>query len=247
VLNAQHPAGLLLAIEEGRAIFANIQKLAAYIFAHNVAEAAVIVVSVIAGAPLPLTVLQVLAIDVGTELLPSVALSTEPPEPGILEQPPRPRTAPLLDRETLLRTFAMLGMLEGALALLAFFTVYWSAGWRPGMPMESSGEIYAQATTLTYMAIVMAQVGVAFASRTRRSSVFRIGLFTNRALVVGTLLSVVLMLALVYIEPLATLFNFVPPQPEHWVMLACFPVIMLFADEIFKWWRRRHQAVQFAF
>ncbi len=247
VLNAQHPAGLLLAIEEGRAIFANIQKLAAYIFAHNVAEAAVIVVSVIAGAPLPLTVLQVLAIDVGTELLPSVALSTEPPEPGILEQPPRPRTAPLLDRETLLRTFAMLGMLEGALALLAFFTVYWSAGWRPGMPMESSGEIYAQATTLTYMAIVMAQVGVAFASRTRRSSVFRIGLFTNRALVVGTLLSVVLMLALVYIEPLATLFDFVPPQPEHWVMLACFPVIMLFADEIFKWWRRRHQAVQFAF
>lgn len=247
VLNAQHPAGLLLAIEEGRAIFANIQKLAAYIFAHNVAEAAVIVVSVIAGAPLPLTVLQVLAIDVGTELLPSVALSTEPPEPGILEQPPRSRTAPLLDRETLLRTFAMLGMLEGALALLAFFTVYWSAGWRPGMPMESSGEIYAQATTLTYMAIVMAQVGVAFASRTRRSSVFRIGLFTNRALVVGTLLSVVLMLALVYIEPLAMLFNFVPPQPEHWAMLACFPVIMLFADEIFKWWQRRHQAVQFAF
>jgi Cation transporting ATPase, C-terminus. len=117
----------------------------------------------------------------------------------------------------------MLGMLEGALALLAFFTVYWSAGWRPGMPMESSGEIYAQATTLTYMAIVMAQVGVAFASRTRRSSVFRIGLFTNRALVVGTLLSVVLMLALVYIKPLAALFNFVPPQPEHWVMLACFP------------------------
>lgn len=247
VLNAQHPAGLLLAIEEGRAIFANIQKLAAYIFAHNVAEAAVIVVSVIAGAPLPLTVLQVLAIDVGTELLPSVALSTEPPEPGILEQPPRSRTAPLLDRETLLRTFAMLGMLEGALALLAFFTVYWSAGWRPGMPMESSGEIYAQATTLTYMAIVMAQVGVAFASRTRRSSVFRIGLFTNRALVVGTLLSVVLMLALVYIEPLAMLFNFVPPHPEHWAMLACFPVIMLFADEIFKWWQRRHQAVQFAF
>jgi magnesium-transporting ATPase (P-type) len=141
----------------------------------------------------------------------------------------------------------MLGMLEGALALLAFFTVYWSAGWRPGMPMESSGEIYAQATTLTYMAIVMAQVGVAFASRTRRSSVFRIGLFTNRALVVGTLLSVVLMLALVYIKPLAALFNFVPPQPEHWVMLACFPVIMLFADEIFKWWRRRYQAVQFAF
>ncbi|MGQ9826477.1 MAG: cation-translocating P-type ATPase [Roseiflexus sp.] len=247
VLNAQHPAGLLMAIEEGRAIFANIQKLAAYIFAHNVAEAVVIVTSVVVGIPLPLTVLQVLAIDVGTELLPSVALSTEPPEPGILEQPPRSRTAPLLDRETLLRTFAILGMLEGALALLAFFAAYWSAGWRPGMPMESSGTIYAQATTLTYMGIVMAQVGVAFAGRTRRSSVFRIGLFTNQALVIGTLLSVVLMLALVYIEPLATLFNFVPPQPEHWIMLACFPGIMLMVDEIFKWWQRRHQVAQFAF
>ena len=247
VLNAQHPGGLILAIEEGRAIFANIQKLAAYVFAHNVAEAAVIVVSVVAGIPLPLTVLQVLAIDVGTELLPSVALSTEPPEPGILEQPPRPRMAPLLDRETLLRTFAMLGLLEGVLALLAFFAAYWSAGWRPGMPMDSSGDLYAQATTLTYMAIVMAQVGVAFASRTRRSSVFHIGLFTNRALVIGALLSVVLMLALVYIEPLAQLFNFAPPPPELWLLLISFPVIMLLVDEIFKWWQRRHQTVQFAF
>lgn len=244
VLNARHPAGLVLAIEEGRAIFANIQKLAAYIFAHNVAEAAVIVVSVLFGLPLPLTVLQVLAIDVGTELLPSVALSTEAPEPGILAQPPRSRTAPLLDRETLLRTFGLLGLLEGALALAAFFMAYWSAGWNPGMPLIGEGEIYAQATTLTYMAIVMAQIGTAFASRTRRNSILQVGLFTNRALLAGTIISVGLMLALVYIEPLARLFNFVPPHPEHWFILALYPFIMLFADEIYKWWRRNHEAAR---
>lgn len=113
--------------------------------------------------------------------------------------------------------------------------------------MDDSGDLYAQATTLAYMAIVMAQVGVAFASRTRRSSVFHIGLFTNRALVIGTLLSVALMLALVYIEPLAELFNFVPPHSEHWIMLVSFPAIMLLVDEIFKWWQRRRQTVQFAF
>ncbi len=244
VLNAQHPAGLLLAVEEGRAIFANIQKLAAYIFAHNVAEAAVIVVSVVFGLPIPLTVLQVLAIDVGTELLPSVALSTEPPEPGILAQPPRSRTAPLLDRETLWRTFALLGMLEGALALFSFFMAYWSAGWRPGMLLASSGDIYAQATTLTYMAIVMAQLGTAFASRTRRYSLFQLGPFTNRALVAGTITSFGLMLVLVYVEPLATLLGFVPPHPEHWILLACYPFIMLLADELFKWYRRTREAVQ---
>lgn len=239
VLNAQHPAGLLLAVEEGRTVFANIQKIATYIFTHNVAETVAVVASALAGVPLPLTVLQVLVIDLGTELLPSVALSAEPPEPGVLDQPPRDRSAPLLDRGTLLRVFAWLGPLEGLLALLAFFMAYWSAGWRPGMPLASEGALYAQATTLTYAAIVLAQVGNAFACRTRTVSLLQVGLFSNRSLILGVVASVALMLALIYAPPLAAIFSFVPPTLPQWAVLASFPVIILVAEESRKWWVRR--------
>ncbi len=240
VLNAEHPAGLLLALEEGRAIFSNIQKFTTYIFTHNIAETIVITTGVLLGMPLPLTVLQVLAIDLGTELFPSIALSTEAPEPGILDRPPRPRTAPLVDQAMLLRAFGWLGVLEGALALGAFFLGYWSSGWRPGQPLAADGALYAQATTLTYAAIVMAQVGNAFASRTRRVSVWRIGLLTNRALLLGLLLSIALMLALIYIPPLAEIFGFVPPSMGQWALLLTFPPIILLAEEGRKWWNRRY-------
>jgi P-type Ca2+ transporter type 2C len=184
-------------------------------------------------------VLQVLAIDLGTELMPAVALSTEAPEPGVIDQPPRSRTTPLLDRGTIRRVFGWLGPIEGLLALLAFGVGLWSAGWRPGMEFAAEGAAYAQATTLTYAAIVLAQVGTAFACRTRRSSLFHIGLFSNRALVLGVLASLALMLALIYVPPLATIFGFVPPAAEHWAMLATFPLVMLLAEEGRKWFRRR--------
>jgi P-type Ca2+ transporter type 2C len=241
VLNAHHPGGLLMAVEEGRAIFTNIQKFATYIFTHNVAEAIVIVASAFAGLPLPLTVLQVLVIDLGTELLPAVALSTEAPEPGVLDQPPRSRTAPLLDRETLVRVFAWLGPLEGALALFAFFLAYWSAGWRPGAPLDASGTLYAQATTLTYAAIVLAQAGNALACRTRTTSLLQIGIFSNQALIAGILGSVALMLALIYVPPVAPIFGFVAPTPQQWAVLATYPLIMLAAEEARKWMVRKRQ------
>jgi magnesium-transporting ATPase (P-type) len=239
VLDADHPAGLLLAIEEGRAIFSNIQKCLTYIFTHNVAETVVVVASVLLGVPLPLTVLQVLAIDLGTELFPAVALSTEPPEPGLLQQPPRARTASLIDRTVLLRAFAWLGLLEGVLALWAYLMGYWGAGWRPGQTLTPAGTIYAQATTLTYAAIVMAQIGNAIANRTRHVSLGRVGLLTNLALLGGILISATVMLALIYMPPLAEVFDFVPPRPAQWLVLATYPAILFLAEEGRKWWARR--------
>lgn len=239
VLHADHPAGLLPAIAEGRAIFSNIQKFSTYIFTHNIAETVAILASVLLGIPLPLTVLQVLAIDFGTELFPSVALSTEPPEPGILDRPPRARGAPLLDQAVLFRSFAWLGLLEGGLVLLAYLMGNWTGGWRPGESFATSGPIYEQATTLAYAAIVLAQAGNAFASRTQRESLWQIGPWSNRALLAGVLASVVLMLALIYIPPLAAVFGFAAPNLTHWLVLLTFPFVMLFAEEGRKWLARQ--------
>lgn len=247
VLDADHPAGLLLAIEEGRAIFSNIQKFSTYIFTHNLAETVAVIVGVLIGLPLPLTVLQVLAIDLGTELFPAIALSTEPPEPGILNRPPRPRSAPLLDQTVLMRSFAWLGVLEGMMALGAYFLGYWNSGWRFGQVLDGPGSpIYAHATTLAYAAIVMAQLGNALASRTRRVSLRQIGFFTNRVLLIGLFLSVALMVLLIYVPPLAILFGFEPPTMMEWFVLATFPVIILVAEEGRKHWARHRRQMRSA-
>jgi magnesium-transporting ATPase (P-type) len=203
------------------------------------AEAITVILSVILQIPLPLTVLQVLAIDLGTELLPAIALSAEPPEPGVLEQSPRARSRPLLDKAVIWRVFAWLGVVEGVLAMGAFMLAYWSHGWRPGMELATSGSIYMQATTLTYAAIVLAQAGNVFACRTRLLPIAQLGIFTNRALVAGVIASTILMLAMIYIEPLAQIFGFVPPTLTQWLVLATFPFIMLAAHEAAKWWERR--------
>ncbi|HMP39360.1 MAG TPA: HAD-IC family P-type ATPase [Roseiflexaceae bacterium] len=239
VLDASHPGGLLLAIEEGRAIFSNIQKFATYLFTHNVAEAFVIVISVLFQLPLPLTVLQVLAIDLGTELLPAVALSTEPPEPGILDQPPRARSRPLLEKAVLWRVFAWLGLIQGLMALGAYLLGHWSGGWRPGMAFDEDGIVYMQATTLTYAAIVLAQAGNVFACRTWLLPVTRMGIFTNRVLVAGVIVSTLAMLAMIYVEPLAQIFGFVAPTPWQWMVVATFAPLMFVAHEAAKWWARR--------
>lgn len=239
VLHAEHPAGLLLALKEGRAIFSNIQKFTAYLFTHNVAEMIAITTAALLQLPLPLTVIQVLLIDLGTELLPAIALSSEPPEPGILERPPRQRSAPLLDRGVLLPVFLWLGLFEGLLALVAYGIVPWNNGWRPGMPLIMSEAMHAQATTLTYAAIVLSQAGVAFALRSRRFSLMQLGPFTNPFIPLGVALSLLLMLALIYIEPLAAVFGFVAPTQTQWALLATFPFIMLAAEEGRKYVSRK--------
>jgi magnesium-transporting ATPase (P-type) len=125
--------------------------------------------------PLALTVMQILAVDLGTDLMPALTLGAERPEPGIMDRPPRRRTERLLGPGPLLRAYAFLGVAEAGLALFALFWTYWLAGWRSGMPMPTEGDLYARATTMALAGIVAAQVGNVFACRTDRQSVFATG------------------------------------------------------------------------
>ena len=129
--------------------------------------------------------MQILAVDLGTDLLPALALGAEPPEPDVMTRPPRAAGARLLNAARLLRAYAFLGVAEAALAMLAFFWTYWLSGWRPGMPMAAEGAVYQRATTMTLVGIVAAQIGNVFACRTDRESVFRVGILGNRMLLVA--------------------------------------------------------------
>jgi magnesium-transporting ATPase (P-type) len=167
-------ASVVAAVEEGRAVYDDIRRFAGYHFCSNVGELIPFLVwGITGGAGRPLVVMQVLAIDLGTDMLPAIALGTERAEPGTMDRPPRPSSERLLSGAVLGRVFGWIGPLEGLAALTSFFLAYILAGWRPWEPLADSGDLYVQATTMTMAGIVMAQVGAGLAWRTNRRSVRR--------------------------------------------------------------------------
>jgi magnesium-transporting ATPase (P-type) len=228
-------ASIVSAIRHGRAIYANMGKFVTYIFASNVPELVPFLAFVLLGLPLPLTVMQILAVDLGTDLLPALALGTEPPEPDVMDRSPRPREERLLGPRRLLHAYAFLGGAEAVLSLGAFFWVYWLAGWRPGDAMAAGGALYQRATTMTLAGIVAAQIGNVFACRTDRSSVFRVGLLRNRNVLWGVVAEVGILVGLVLVPPARRVFGLEPLAVAEWGILLAFPPAILLLEETRKW------------
>jgi magnesium-transporting ATPase (P-type) len=236
-------SSVVAAVEEGRAVYDNIRRFAGYHFTSNVGELVPFLVWGVTGGavPLPLVVMQVLAIDLGTDMIPAIALGAERAEPGSMSRPPRPRTERLLDRATLGRVFGVLGPLEGLAAMSGFLFAFWLAGWRPWESLADSGPLYVQATTMTYACIVMSQVGAGLAWRTNRRSVFGVGLLSNRLLLVGIAVEVALIALLTWVPGLRDVFHMEPLGAWHWAFLLVWPPVLLGVDEARKLVLRRRR------
>jgi magnesium-transporting ATPase (P-type) len=230
-------ASIVAAVEEGRAIYDNVRRFALYHFCSNVGEFVPFLVWGISGGaiPLPLVVMQVLAIDLGTDMLPAIALGTERAEAGTMQRPPRPRGERLLSPRVLARVYGFVGLLEGLAGLASFFFAYLLGGWRPGEAIPSSGPRYVEATTMTQTAIVTSQIGASQAMRTNRRSVFSVGLFSNRFLLVAIALELALAAALIYVPGLNDAFHQRPIGPWHWALLLVWPPLIFGAEELRKW------------
>jgi sodium/potassium-transporting ATPase subunit alpha len=205
---AKETAGMILlddsfttivnAIEEGRAVYANIRKFVTYVLASNVPEVVPYVGFGLFAMPLALTIPQILAVDLGTDMLPALALGAEPPHPGIMEERPRPHGERLLDWRLLLRAYGCLGLMEAVIAMTAFFLYLTANGWSWNVPLDWSSPLYQEATTVTLSAIVMAQVANVFACRSDRLSLFQLGILDNPLLLLGVGVEVGLLLLIVY-------------------------------------------------
>jgi magnesium-transporting ATPase (P-type) len=226
-------ATIAAAVEEGRAVYDNIRRFAQYHFSSNVAELLAFLAWGLSGGaiPLPLVVMQVLAIDLGTDLIPAIALGTERAEPGVMRRPPRPRGERLLNRRTLGRVYGFVGLIVGFAGLASFMAAFLLAGWRPGEVLPDEGDLYVQATAMTYAGIVMGQVGAGFAFRTSRESLFSIGPFSNRFLLAGIAFEVGLLFAMLWVPLLQDAFHMAPLDPRAWLLLAVWPVLVVAAEE----------------
>lgn len=209
VLRDDNFASIVQAVALGRSVFQNIRKFSVYVFTSNVAEAIPFALMIFSCGliPLPLTLMQVLFIDLGTDMLPAIGLGADPLDPALMEQPPRNLSDRLLSVGTLAQAFLWYGLLEATGGIFGYFFVNFVNGW-PNVPLAQEGsELYKMATTACLAAIIACQMGTVISCRTNLKSCFTMSLVDNKILLAGLVLEVLLLLLVVYAPPLQQLFN----------------------------------------
>lgn len=245
ILTDDNFASIVKAIEEGRAVYSNIRKFILYILNSNMPEGVPSAAFLFSrgGIPLPLTVMQILSIDLGTDMMPALGLGTELPEEGVMNKPPRSQKEALLNKGVVIKGFLWYGLLESTVAMVAYFFVNFVNGW-PNVPLASSGFVYRQATTMTLASIVFCQVGMVLNCRTERQSVFKVGLFSNIRVMQGIVFEILLISAIMYVPFLQGIFQTAPIDFREWAFLLVLPLLILLIEEIRKAIFRRFEKLK---
>ncbi|WP_459723263.1 cation-translocating P-type ATPase [Actinophytocola sp. KF-1] len=230
VLLDDHFGTIVQAVEQGRATFANIRRFLTYHLTDNVAELAPFAVWALSGGniPLGLTVLQVLALDIGTDLLPALALGGEPANPRTMNGPAR--TGKLIDGRLVRRAFGVLGPTEAAVSMLAFLTVLLASGWTWG----STPAALATASGALFAAVVLGQLANAYACRSESRWIGRVGVTGNRLLTYAVGFELAMLAVFLLVPPLPELLGGHAPTALGWGMALLAVPAVLIADAVQK-------------
>jgi len=226
-------ASIVKGIESGRVIFENIRRFIIYVFAHNWAELIPYLLYVLLGIPLPLLVLQVLAIDLFIDVIPALAISQEPPEPGIMNEPPRSNREHLFDVKNLLQSFYV-GLIIAIGAIWGCLNAWIAGGWQFGMPLDTSSQVYFNGTAMTFAGIVMGQVGNVLSCRTSKSSIFRVSIWRNKWILWGIAAQMAILLTFIYIPWFQPVFGTTGLSIGDWGFLLCITGLVIGAEELRK-------------
>ena len=249
ILTQDDFGAITAAIEEGRGVYDNIRKFITYIFSSNIPELMPFIVKAnLPLIPLALSVRQILAIDLGTDLFPALALGMEKPEPDVMKRPPRPRNQPLLDRNLVWRAL-WLGTIEATLCFAGFLSVFALAGFSEeiGMPFLASladlvdfelaltfEQAWILAATVYHAGVVTSQVGNALACRSDRTRSTSLGWLSNKALWGGILIEILGIVSIIYIPALARLFLHAPLPGWMWIVLSSYALVLYSVEWIRK-------------
>lgn len=237
ILTDDNFASIVNAVEEGRAVYANIKRFTTYIFTSNAAEAVPFILFALSGGriPLALNVMQILSVDLGADMIPGLALGAEPPESGVMDKPPRSLREHIITPELLTRSYLFLGGLQSIAAMSAFYFMFWTNGyWGRLLDLPSSGVLYQSATAMTLAAIVITQIGNLFAQRTERRSFLKADIFANPLIWMGIASELVVVSAVIYVPQLQWAFGTASLPPINWLFLFAMMPLLLVADELRK-------------
>ena len=203
-------ASIVAGIEEGRTVFLNIRKFTNYVLVSNGPEILPYLLYILLPVPLALTVIQILSIDLGTDIIPSMALGQEPPDPEAMQRPPRSREFHLLSWGLVLHSYLFLGLLEALWSLGLFFYVLIDGGWQYGAALSANDPLYRSATGIALATILLMQIGNLIGRRFRTRSGLDRGLLANRLLLLGILIQIAFSWGLLYFPPLQKILGTAP-------------------------------------
>lgn len=233
ILLDDHFATIVAAVEEGRRIFDNAKKFVFYVFSSNSGELLTPLAGVIIGLPLPLIAVQILAIDLGTDIFPSLALGVEKSEEGVMERPPRSKRERIMSLGMLAHLLSV-GLVMACLALPIFIITLYLGGWHLGMSLADNAPLYFQATAAVYATLVLCQTANAFSCRSGRESVFKIGWLSNPWLIFAELISFILLWLMMDFAPINRAFHTLNPPLISWALIIASFFIFLIIFETRK-------------
>ena len=220
VLTDDNYASIVSAIEQGRVIYSNIRKFVYYLLSCNMAEITILLVALLAGAPLPLLPIQLLVLNLLTDGLPALALGVEEGDPDIMDQPPRPVTEPIINRDMVIgiavQTVAI------SIAVLAAFKIGLEGG-------------EAHARTMAFATLSISELLRAYTSRSERYSLWAIGVFSNKWMQWAVVSSLAVLLAIIYVPFLDPIFGTTFLTGQDWLVMLPLILVPSVAAEINKW------------
>jgi len=230
-------ASIVTAIEEGRRIYENLKKFVWFIFSCNIAELFVVFAAILFGLPLPLTAILILCIDLGTDILPAIALGVDEAEKGLMKKKPRDPKERLLQKPFVMH-FVLTGIMTGAVMTLGFLYTLYQYGWTfsQGLAVEPAALIHAQ--TVAFAMLVVVQLFNAFSARSFTRSVFAMNPFSNYMLLVAVFTSVLLVLVMIYVPFLNQALGTYPLNLNDWLIVLVASFVPVVAVESYKAFQR---------
>ena len=232
-------ASIIAAIEEGRAVYDNIRKFLTYILTSNIPEIVPYLAFALFKIPLPLTIIQILAVDLGTDMVPALGLGASHPEPESMTKPPRAHDERLLDWKLLFRAYFFLGILEAAIAMGAYFFVLHTGAWQWGTDLAMNSTLYLQATTACFSAIIITQIANVFLCKVPTHSIFHAKLTDNPIILWGIALEITLIILIDYTPWGNLIFGTAPLDALTWLVIIPMALVMLGLEEFRKFLVRK--------
>ena len=253
VLTDDNYASIVAAVEQGRVIYSNIRKFVFFLLSSNVAEIMIIFLATLAGLPAPLTAIQLLWLNLITDGAPALALAMEKGDPDIMDQKPRAKSEPIVNRsmgigigiQTIVQTSAVLG----AFVMGLVWHLEAGAIIPPGMNALSfvlthdwRGVDVQTAETMAFVTLSLAELFRAYTVRSERASLFSIGIFSNKYMQYAVGLSITLLLLVSAVPFLQPIFNTHFLSVREWGVVLGLALMPAVAEEITKFFLRRSKA-----
>ncbi|MFC1750762.1 cation-translocating P-type ATPase [Pseudomonadota bacterium] len=234
-------SSIIHAIKEGRTIYDNLKKFVFYMFSCNIGELVTVFAAILLFLPPPLTAVLILAVNLGTDVLPAVALGVDPAEPGIMKKKPRDPQARIMDRDFIKR-FLYIGTVIGAIVMGVYIWTLMRYGWSWGEPLSSDNYIQLKGSSVAFALLVLIQMVQAFNSRSEKNSILKLGFFSNKYLLGAIATSLILVVIMIEVPLMQKYLHTVSLDFSDWGLIIAASFIVIFVEEIRKIFVRKRLA-----